>query len=79
LTTNWIDITEAQAILFRSAEWIENRMLPADFTPEFPINRSWFFFENTDWIEKDGQFYFNRDKIQSMRKEVLELTKKTYF
>lgn len=79
MTVDWIDITEAQAILFRSAEWIENRMLPADFTPEFPINRGWFFFENTDWIEKDGKIFYNRDKINGMRKEILQLSKNMYF
>ena len=79
MTTNWIDISEAEIIAVKPAEWLIDRCVPADWTPSFPANKHWFFYENTDWIKKDGKTFFNKKSIESMRKEILTLRKKLLF
>jgi hypothetical protein len=77
--TDWIDIKEAEILIIQTEEWLLNRCMPANFTSSFPINKHWFFYENTDWIKKDGKTLFNRESIQAMRKEILALRKRKLF
>jgi hypothetical protein len=77
--TGWIDINEASEIVVKYPRWLLDRCVPADWNPSFPVNKKWFFYENTDWIKKDGKTFFNLESIQTMRKEVLDLRKKLLF
>jgi hypothetical protein len=79
LTTNWIDISEASAILVKPANWLIDRCVPADWKTSFPVNKAWYFYENTDWTKKNGQLFFNRKSIEALRKEILTLRKKLLF
>jgi hypothetical protein len=75
----WIDINEASEIVVKYPRWLLDRCVPADWAPAFPVNRAWFFYENTDWIKIDGKTLFNRESIQAMRKEILALRKRKLF
>jgi hypothetical protein len=77
--TSWISISEAELILNRPFEWIEHRMVPADWDPSPPVNKSWFFYEKSDWKVSDAKLFFNRDSMVRMRAEITALHKKHLF
>jgi hypothetical protein len=54
-------------------------MVPADWDPSPPVNKSWFFYEKSDWKVSDAKLFFNRDSMVRMRAEITALHKNHLF